>query len=145
MRISSALALLMLAACHPGTQSAEKPAVPGQARHDPWSGIGQETLHFTGTEPFWGGEVKGGTLTWRTPEAQQGESIVVQRFAGRNGLGFSGTLEAMPFELAVSEAPCSDGMSDRTYPLAVTVLQGGKTLRGCGWTDTRSFTAAKQP
>jgi len=115
--------------------------MPGGEATAPWSGVGPaETLHFAGTEPFWGGEAADGRLTWKTPENQAGTRIAVSRFAGRNGMGLSGTLAGEPFEMAVSEASCSDGMSDRAYPFTVTVRTEGKTLRGCGWTDKHHAT-----
>jgi uncharacterized membrane protein len=139
-RLALATIALLAQACRPAVDSAEKPALPGGEQDTPWAGItADETLRFTGTEPFWGGEVTGTALTWKTPENQGGTTISVQRFAGRNGLGFSGTTDAAPFELAVSEADCSDGMSDRRYPFTITVRKGEDILRGCGWTDRRPF------
>jgi uncharacterized membrane protein len=138
--------MLLLAACQPGVESPEKPALPDEPQAQPWAGIAPtETVHFTGTEPFWGGEVSQGTLTWKTPENQTGNRIPVERFAGRNGLGFNGILDGAHFDLAVSEGQCSDGMSDRTYPFAVTVRRGAETLRGCGWTDRRPAIEARNP
>jgi uncharacterized membrane protein len=136
MRHAFALAAVFaLTGCH-SDAGGEAAKQPGDAGTAPWSAIGvSETLHFTGTEPFWGGEAIGNALTWKTPENQAGTQIPVTRFAGRNGMGLSGTLGGQPFEMAVSEAPCSDGMSDRGYPFTVTVRTGGKSLRGCGWTD----------
>ena len=141
----AALALL-LPASQPGADRDEKPALPGGADDAAWSGIGpEEVLHFTGTEPFWGGEVGLGTLTWETPDNPGGSQTPVERFAGRNGLGFSGTIDGSPIEMAVSQAQCSDGMSDRTYPFAVTVRLGDETLRGCGWTDQQRFSGPEHP
>jgi uncharacterized membrane protein len=146
IRLIAGLVPLLLAACQPGAESPEKPVIPGEAGGQPWAGIGpQDIVQFTGTEPFWGGEVQFGTLTWKTPEDPDGVQIPVERFAGRNGLGFNGMLEAMPFELAISEAPCRDGMSDRTYPFTATVRHGTTTLNGCAWTQARSFSGSQQP
>lgn len=136
--LAVAALLLALSACHAG-----KSGIVGGERVPQWSGVAPgETLHATGAEPFWSAEVSGRTLTWKTPEDQAGTEVTVERFAGRDGIGFSGTLSGSPFELAVSDAQCSDGMSDRRYPFAVTVLSAGRTLRGCGWTDKHPFSAA---
>lgn len=105
----------------------------------------QETFHFTGTEPFWGGSVTGKTLTWTTPENLEGEAIPVQRFTGNNGLAYTGELAAKTFDMAVTHAPCSDGMSDRTYPFTVTVQISGEVRRGCGWTKAKPFEGAEHP
>jgi len=103
----------------------------------------KETLHFLGTEPFWGGETRGGTLTYTTPSTPEGTRIAVKRFAGRNGLGISGALQDKSFDMTVTPATCSDGMSDRSFPFAVTLMIGGEVREGCGWTDSKRFKEAK--
>jgi uncharacterized membrane protein len=146
LRSASVSLALLAAACQPGVESPEKPAIPDEPQGQPWADIGPtETIRFTGTEPFWGGDVSQGTVTWKTPDNPSGSRIPVERFAGRNGLGFNGILEGAPFDLAVSEGHCSDGMSDRTYPFIVTVRRGRDTLRGCGWTDRRAFSGPENP
>ena len=106
---------------------------------------GDEVVHFTGTEPFWGGQVAGGSLTYTTPENQKGSTVAVSRFAGRNGVSFSGDLEGMPFVLAVTPGKCSDGMSDRSYPFAAMLQVKGEQRAGCAWTDKQPFTGPQQP
>ncbi|MFZ1742977.1 MAG: hypothetical protein WAT93_08990 [Pontixanthobacter sp.] len=104
-----------------------------------------EKLYFNGTEPFWGGEVLNGRLTYTTPDDSAGQIIEVKRFAGLNGLGFSGELGGSAFDMAVTTGECSDGMSDRSYPFTVTLRIGDGTRNGCGWTDAMSFTGQKNP
>ena len=147
-QLSRSLALaigLSLAACEGGTGG----SVPGIGNTDdsrPYDGIGEaEVLHFTGTEPFWGGEVVEGTLRYSTPENIDGVHIPVQRFAGRNGLSFSGTLDGANFIMAVTPGECSDNMSDRTYPFTVTLEIGSDQRYGCAWTDTQRFTGSEHP
>lgn len=136
---------LSLAACEGGTGG----SVPGIGNTDdsrPYDGIGEaEVLHFTGTEPFWGGEVVEGTLRYSTPENIDGVRIPVERFAGRNGLSFSGTLDGANFIMAVTPGECSDNMSDRTYPFTVTLEIGSDQRYGCAWTDTQRFTGSEHP
>lgn len=144
MTPKSPLALaLLLAACQPGGGA----NVPGdQSDRQPFSGIAaEETLRFTGTEPFWGGEAKGGTLTWTTPENSEGAAITVERFGGRGGLSLSGTLGGRSFDMMITPGQCSDGMSDRVYPFVVTVKLGDETRSGCGWTETQPFTGPEHP
>lgn len=105
----------------------------------------EETIRFTGTEPFWGGEVSGERLLYSTPENPDGTAIAVTRFAGNSGLGFSGMLTGARFDMTVTEGECSDGMSDRAYPLTVTLLVGEEQRSGCAWTDARPFTGAANP
>jgi uncharacterized membrane protein len=141
--------LLLLAACH---GSAGSPSASGSttvataADTQAYAGIGAgETVRFTGTEPFWSGEVSGETLTYKTPDDQEGAMVVVDRFAGRNGVSFSGDLDHMPFVLAVTPGKCSDGMSDRSYPFTATLQVRGQQRQGCAWTSKRPFTGPKQP
>jgi len=115
---------------------------PGPA----YSGIGEEErIRFTGTEPFWGGEIAGGTATYSTPEKPDGELFPVERFAGNNGLGFTGDLGGQPFRMALTPAACSDGMSDRTYPFTVTLQVAGEQRDGCAWTDKHPFSGPAAP
>lgn len=139
--------LALLAACNGSHGGANDPTARDKdAEPHAYAGIGStETLHFTGTEPFWGGSATGATLTYTTPDKPEGTAIPVRRFAGNNGLGFSGTFGGGSFDLAVSEAPCSDGMSDRTYPFTVTLRIAEEVRGGCGWTDRRKFTGPEHP
>ncbi len=132
--LASFLALVAAAGC-----TADGPG-DGDRAAPTFAGISAgETVRFTGTEPFWGGEVTGGMLTYSTPENIAGERFAVSRFAGLNGVSWSGRLGGAPFDLAVTEGRCSDGMSDRTYPFAATLSVRGETRRGCAWTAARPF------
>jgi len=140
----SALAL-PLAACNSGGNGGS--GAPGdEMDRQPFAGIGEsETIQFTGTEPFWGGEVAQGKLTYTTPEDPEGEEISVDRFAGRNGVSFSGRLADQDFVMAVTPGACSDGMSDRTYPYVVTLMVRGEQRGGCAWTDRQPFEGPEAP
>lgn len=130
--LAAAVALGVVAA---GCQPAADGRSAGSAQQ--FSAIGRgDIIHLVGTEPFWGGTLDGATLTYTTPEDARGEAIAVKRFAGNNGLGFSGSLRGQPLDLAITPASCSDGMSDRTYPYAATLRIGGEQRSGCAWTDT---------
>ena len=150
--LTLAASALLLAACQSQTGSeaggaATETEVPGDDESTrPYDGIREdETLRFTGTEPFWGGDVTGGSLTYSTPENQDGTAIEVERFAGRGGLSFAGELDGQDFEMMVTELACSDGMSDRTYPFTVTLKIGEETRNGCGWTERMPFEGPEQP
>lgn len=153
------LAFALVAGCHGGTgapsavpsgsPSAASSVAPTIATADDtatYAGIGaDELVHFTGTEPFWGGRVSGQELTYTTPENQTGDMIAVDRFAGRNGVSFSGELDGMPFVMAVTPGQCSDGMSDRTYPFTVTLQVNGELRKGCAWTDRQASAGPRHP
>lgn len=149
----AAACALSLAACQSESPAGEGAAatadatVPGNTDEtEPYSGIAEdEVLRFTGTEPFWGGEVSGTTLTYSTPEDQDGTAIEVERFAGRGGIAFGGSLDGAPFEMMVTPLECSDGMSDRTYPFTVTLEVGEETRNGCAWSDEHPFDGPEHP
>lgn len=89
-------------------------------------------LKAVGTEPFWSADVDGRCVTYSTPENQHGIRIWT-KFRGTRETGqWSGSLGKDRFILATRpEAECSDGMSDRAYPIAVTLKVGGDERRGC--------------
>lgn len=148
-RILSTLALTCaLAACNSsgGGNGAGGNLTQESKPGDAFSLIGQsEVLRFTGTEPFWGGTVSGKTLIYTTPENPDGTTLPVERFSGNNGLSFNGAMGDQSFDMAITHAACSDGMSDRTYPFTVTLRLAGEVRQGCGWTDTKPFEGPKAP
>ncbi len=128
------------------TESPAKPSPVVASGEGVFSAIGaDETIRFTGTEPFWGGSVTGAELVYSTPENQDGDKIAVRRFAGNNGLGFSGSLNGGPFDMTVTPGSCSDGMSDRTYPFTVTLKLGEEQRSGCAWTERTPFSGLENP
>jgi len=143
MKLYTALALTALAltaACHPPRGEGQG-GVPGDADSSrPFDAIAAEdTVRLVGTEPFWGGEARGGTFTYTTPARPDGVKIAVERFAGRNGLGLSGTLDGQAVDLTITPGTCSDGMSDRRFPFTATLRIGGELRQGCAWTAKRPF------
>ncbi len=145
--LTLAASVLLLAACQQAGSETGAAAIPGDAESTrPYDGIREDdTLRFTGTEPFWGGDVTGGSLTYSTPEDQDGTVIPVERFAGRGGVSFHGELDGQALEMVVTELGCSDGMSDRTYPFTVTLRIGEETRNGCGWTERMPFEGPERP
>lgn len=134
------------AACQPVS---ETPAQQAGAKLDPaaattFAQIGpDEAISLVGTEPFWGGTVARGNFLYTTPEVEAGETIAVRRFAGNNGLGFSGTLRGTSVDLAITPGNCSDGMSDRTFPFVATLRIGAEQRSGCAWTARHPFTGER--
>ena len=155
----TALAALPLAACQAETSEPAEtaqpagapeqigdPVIPDPASTEVYDGIEpDETLRFTGTEPFWGGEVSGKSLTYSTPEDQDGTVIAVERFAGRGGISYSGLLEGADFEMVITPLECSDGMSDRTYPFTATLSIGEDKRNGCAWSEQHPFDGSEHP
>jgi uncharacterized membrane protein len=89
-------------------------------------------LRALGTEPFWNARIEGRCVTYSHPEDQKGTRIWTRHTPGRGGGTWSGSLGGQRFELKIRPGPgCSDGMSDRRYPLAAELLVGGEQLQGC--------------
>lgn len=128
---------LLLAACQSADADRSVEAYDGIAA--------DETIRFLGTEPFWGGESAGGTLTYDTPENIDGTTITIERFAGNSGLSIAGEYEGASFDMVVTPGECSDGMSDRRYPFVVTLQIGEETRFGCAWTERQPFTGSAAP
>lgn len=142
--MNALLPLLILAAGLAACGSGE--AAPGASPTQAFNGIGEEEVIFlTGTEPFWGGEIEGDAARYTTPENQGGAQFAVQRFAGNNGLAFTGSMDGENFDLTVTPGDCSDGMSDRTYPFVATLKLGDEQRNGCAWTDRTPFAGPTSP
>lgn len=141
---TSLFVLMLAAACTPPGETRDQ-GVSGAATKT-FSAIGaDETISLTGTEPFWGGEINGTRLVYKTPENADGAVVAVERFAGNNGLAYSGELDGKPLDLTVTPGECSDGMSDRTYPFVATLKLGEETRHGCAWTEATPFSGPEAP
>lgn len=128
-----ALAFLSLAACSNGDSgpAAEAPAAP--AAPVALGGVDlNQPVRAIGTEPFWGLEITPEHLAYTAVDhpgltvANPGPTIqgttAVYASAGADGTALVVTLIA---------TECSDGMSDRVYPLTARVELGSQTLNGC--------------
>jgi uncharacterized membrane protein len=134
----SALALAFVAACRPapGATPALAPAAPagspGPCRIQDGARLSVAPLRAVGTEPFWGARIEGRCVTYSHPDDQKGTRIWTRFVPAPGGGRWSGSLGGRPFELEIRPRPgCSDGMSDRRYPLAAELLVGGERRRGC--------------
>ena len=89
-------------------------------------------LHALGTEPFWSVDLKDGRLTITRPDhaAVSGAATLAQAGPG-SATWQAKAADGRTVRLAVTVAACSDGMSDRTYPLSVDLRVGDEALKGC--------------
>lgn len=142
----SALALCILAAgCGPSaeeTEAAPEPTAPPPVL----AGVNlTEPVRVTGTEPFWAIDLTGEELVYagvdrpeqRAPQPKASLQGTVARFATRTTAG-------TPLELTLAATECSDGMSDRIYPLTAIVKVGEETLNGCA-APTAALSVAGAP
>ena len=91
-------------------------------------------LKALGTEPFWAAEIEGRCITYKTPEDQQGTRIWTHVDTGPQGPVWNGALRGRQFQLYVKPAAppgCSDGMSDKSYPMDAVLRVDGETRNGC--------------
>lgn len=89
-------------------------------------------LRAVGTEPFWGARIAGRCVTYSNPEDRAGTRVWTRYTPAPGGGAWSGALGGRRFELTTRAAPgCTDGMSDRRYPIAVTLLVGSERRTGC--------------
>jgi uncharacterized membrane protein len=91
-------------------------------------------LRLVGTEPFWGARIEGRCVTYSNPDDQKGTRVWTRYAVGSGGGGtWSGTLGGRAFQLSVRpKRGCSDGMSDKAYPLAAELKLGADRRTGCG-------------
>jgi uncharacterized membrane protein len=135
-----ALARAFVAACSDGApaRAAAAPPGPPSASGGPCSvqdgkPLKIPSLRAVGTEPFWGARIEGRCVTYSHPDDQKGTRIWARFTAGSRGGGtWAGSLGGRRFELRTRAEPgCSDGMSDRRYPIAVDLIVGGEKRTGC--------------
>lgn len=117
------------------TGQAGSAAAPSGAAHPCNSQDGKAVtrkLKALGTEPFWAADVEGRCVTYRTPQNQSGIRIWTQMVEEAGGTVWNGAIDGRQFQLRVKPASsCSDGMSDRVYPMEAVLRVMGETRRGC--------------
>jgi uncharacterized membrane protein len=94
--------------------------------------ISPNLLRAVGTEPFWGARIDGRCVTYSHPENQVGTRIWTQFTGTRDNGVWTGFYANQRFVLRTRPQPgCSDGMSDRRYPIAVSLTVAGEERSGC--------------
>jgi len=129
--VFAVLAVLALAACSP----AEEPALPPHAPQlaPVLGGVDlAQPVRALGTEPSWSVELTGTEMVYTTPEppeqrAPQPNPLV----QGTTATWEAETADGTALSVTLIATECSDGMSDRTYPLTAMVKLGDLELTGC--------------
>lgn len=126
-----------LAACRSGASAVAPRAALPDAKASPCmvqdgDALAVKPMRAIGTEPFWAAKIEGRCVTYSHPEDQQGIRVWTRFTPTSEGGLWSGALGGQPFELRTRAAPgCSDGMSDKSYPVATDLLVHGEQRKGC--------------
>ena len=132
MRALALLApLLVLTACSQG----EDPS-PAPAPAEPELTLGgvnlNEPLRALGTEPFWAVNIGDQGLVYSgVDRPEQTAPNDGPQVAGTTAMWRGQTEQGQALSVTLIETACSDGMSDRTYPLTARVEIGAEVLNGC--------------
>lgn len=94
-----------------------------------------QPLTAVGTEPFWDLKFGRGDLFFHVNEARLRGRFVRPRITRGKAVWTTRTTGGRPMIVTVTPGPCSDGMSDRTYPLTVRVAIGPDRYEGCAASD----------
>lgn len=116
----------------PPPVAGSEPPAAGACRTQDGRTIPPNMLRAIGTEPFWGARIEGRCIVYSHPDDQAGTRVWT-RFEGSRDAGtWTGFYGGARFVLRTRpQAGCSDGMSDRRYPLAVSLLVSGEERSGC--------------
>ncbi|MFT3997106.1 MAG: hypothetical protein QM667_06845 [Asticcacaulis sp.] len=126
--------LLGLTACSPA--KAPKPPEPKSKAVDKLGGVDLNTpLSVIGTEPFWNLTLAGDTMTFERP-GQEAKSYPRYKFEVNEDKDGAARAELISeeFSLTLIAQKCSDGMSDRVYPLTAEANINDEVLKGCAVT-----------
>ena len=130
--VAAGLSVLALSACN--RDNGKEPTPPPGA--DPAMTLGGVDLagpvRALGTEPFWSVTIRSeGLLYEGLDRPEQRAANPGPQIAGTTAVWTTTTDQSLPLVVTITETDCSDGMSDRTYPLTARVQIGQETLMGC--------------
>ena len=86
-----------------------------------------QPVSLTGTEPFWTVTVKTDGITLDRPGMDEKHYMPTDFVINGN----RATLQTGELTLTLAVATCSDGMSERRYPVAAEAHVGAEVLKGC--------------
>jgi uncharacterized membrane protein len=128
----AALSTLALAAC--GDQSDRTEAVEISTPVAPavLAGVDlEQPIRALGTEPFWSVDLNGSEMTYTAPEPPELRAPQPAPVMQGTIAIYESAVQSQAFKVTLTATECSDGMSDRTYPLSAIVRIGDRTLTGC--------------
>ncbi len=124
--------VLLVAACSQGTT--EKAEAPADAPTPVSLGgvdLGQP-LRALGTEPFWSVEITKDAMVYTGVDREEQRAANPQPVVqGTTAVYTAATEDGAEMVVTLIATECSDGMSDRIYPLTARVEMGEVSLNGC--------------
>jgi putative lipoprotein len=137
------LLVVLVGACRnapPAEQRAPEPSIEtsttSPSKWDPWQDAKSRGIEFraVGNEPGWFLEID--QQKWMRVLYAYGERMVTTPVPMPSTEGsvtrYQASGSGHALDITISDGPCSDGMSDQSYPLTVAVNLDGTELRGCG-------------
>lgn len=142
LTLLAAASALALTACKPApdagkADAAAPPPPPAAAPGDPvLNNIDlTQDLRAVGTEPFWAVEMTKAGLTFSGADRPNATAPNTGPTMQEGEASWTGTTaDGKALKVTLTAGPCSDGMSDREYPLKAKVELGGEMFRGCAAT-----------
>lgn len=124
------LGLTLTACSDPAPTGSEAPPAPAQAV------LGDidlnQPLRALGTEPFWAVEITPQDLAYTAVDAVEVRaSNPGPTIQGTTAVYAAAAPDGTALVVTLIATECSDGMSDRVYPLTARVELGSETLSGC--------------
>jgi uncharacterized membrane protein len=140
-RLIAITAFLAMTACSPGhkaevagAESAVTSAVmsaitppPDHMAHSLGGVDLDKPITLVGTEPFWNILFGDGRVVFSSPDSHAGQTTTAPFILTPAGAEWHGK----DMDIYLIAGRCSDGMSDRGYPLKATVQIGQTVLKGC--------------
>ncbi len=138
------IAVALLSGCGHRTSKAPDGAstVDSTAARDPAGATKPDSaLVALGNEPFWNVRITSREILYRDPEHQDGyrfppvapvEEGDARVYRARRDI-LADDPGPRTLELRIRQGACSDGMSDRQYPMTAALKIGDRTLTGCAW------------
>jgi uncharacterized membrane protein len=144
LTVLAAASILVLSACSQGSET-PAPAVEAPEPAPVLAGVDlSQPVRALGTEPFWSLEFTGTELVYSTPEPpEQRAPQPKPAMQGTVAVFETSTAAGGAVKATLSATECSDGMSDRTYPLTAIVEIGGQTLTGCAASSAAIMTSGE--
>ncbi|WP_421730024.1 COG3650 family protein [Brevundimonas sp.] len=135
------LPVLILAACSEPIEKAAPP--PGPKPAAVLGGVDlNQPVRAVGTEPFWGVEISGENMIYTgIDQPDQRASAPDPVIQGTTAVYTAATQGGVVMVVTLIATECSDGMSDRVYPLTAKVEIGKDTRNGCAASEAFLMTA----